>query len=253
MSESPLRAPLRHPDVLGVGLRIALDATTVAGLRLREIRVKEAFTLVDREGRFFRASLTEMGPRSGSAQVYELMPTSPESPARITLYCAVLGRQRMLAVIQKATELGVMGVVPVLSERSVQADGLDHEKAHAWPAQALRACRQCRRASVPEVRPAIPFAEMLSDPALARVERRVHLDDRTERRFTRLDPGTRAPSSIALCVGPEGGFTDAECAALEAHGFVGMRVGGRVLRAETAVLGGLTLLQEVYGDMNVDP
>jgi 16S rRNA (uracil1498-N3)-methyltransferase len=149
MTSPSLNAPLRHAAKLAEGEEIALGAVHVRALRRREIKEKEAFTIVDRDGDFFRASPKAMKQSGGEALVYEQMAGSTESPADITLLCAVLARQRMLAVIQKATELGVARVVPVLSERSVQRDGLDHEKAHAWPKQALRAARQCRRASLP--------------------------------------------------------------------------------------------------------
>ena len=163
MASPSLNAPLRHAAKLAEGERVALDAFHVRALRHREIKEKETFTIVDRDGHFFRASLKLMKKSGGEALVYERMAGSTESPADITLLCAVLARQRMLVVIQKATELGATRIVPVLSERSVPRDGLDHEKAHAWPKQALRAARQCRRASLPEVREAIELASILED------------------------------------------------------------------------------------------
>ncbi len=71
-----------------------------------------------------------------------------------------------------------MRIVPVLSERSVPREGLDHEKAHAWPKQALRAARQCRRASLPEVREPIELASILEDECFTGADLRVYLDDR---------------------------------------------------------------------------
>ncbi len=242
-----LNASLRHADVLSVGQRIALDADQLRALRLREINVKEAFTIGDRQGQFFRASLTSASAGGGEALVYEGIAGSPESPADITLVCAVLARQRMLGVIQKATELGVMRVLPVLSERSVQSAGLEHEKSHAWPAQAVRAARQCRRASLPEVRATVPLLDALEDECFHAAERRVYLDDRATNSASETTQIN--PTRIAFVVGPEGGFTDAERRLLEQKGATPLRIGGRVLRAETAVLVGLTLLQHLYGDM----
>ncbi len=242
-----LNTSLRHADILSVGQRVTLDASHVRALRFREINAKEAFTIVDRSGHFFRASLTRTTAHEGEALVYEAMPTSPESPAHITLVCAVLSRQRMLGVIQKATELGVMCVLPVLSDRSVQAEGLEHEKAHAWPAQALRAARQCRRASIPDVRAALPLEAALSDESFREAERRVYLDDRASN--AAAETTQINPTRIAFVVGPEGGFSDDERRMLEVKGATPLRLGGRVLRAETAVLVGLTLLQHIYGDM----
>jgi 16S rRNA (uracil1498-N3)-methyltransferase len=241
-------APLRHAGTLEVGQRIELDREHARGLRFREINPKEAFTIVDSGGAFFRVSLTLLRENGGEALVYEAMPTSPESPAHITLFCAVLARQRMLGVIQKATELGVMRVVPVLSERSVQRAGLAHEKAHAWPGQALRASRQCRRASVPEVRSAVPLVTALDDSAFRGAALRIYLDDQAGDR-TSLSSASPGATSLAFAVGPEGGFTDEERALLRDRGASALRLGGRILRAETAALVGLTLLQRAYGDI----
>lgn len=241
-------APLCYADTLEVGQRIDLASEHARGLRFREINPKEAFTIVDQGGTFFRASLTALRENGGEALVYEAMPTSPESPADITLICAVLARQRMLGVIQKATELGVMRVVPVITERSVQLAGLAHEKAHAWPGQALRASRQCRRASVPEVRSAVPLAAALDDSAFRNAALRVYLDDEAGP-GTSLSNASPGATSLAFAVGPEGGFTDSERILLRDRGASSLRLGGRILRAETAVLVGLTLLQRAYGDI----
>jgi 16S rRNA (uracil1498-N3)-methyltransferase len=247
VTDLALNAPLRFEGALAVGQRIELAATHVRGLSFREINPKEAFTIGDQEGRFFRASLIAAGETGGEALVYEAMASSPESPVHITLLCAVLARQRMLTVVQKATELGVACLIPVLSERSVRAEDLAHEKAHAWPRQALRAARQCRRASVPEIRGATPFAEAIADATFRDAERRIYLDDCP----ADAPPLAERPEvqRLALVVGPEGGFTDDERRVLQERGASILRLGSRILRAETAVLVGLTLLQHQHGDL----
>ena len=241
------RDPLRHADALATGQHIELDRVHARGLRFRQINPKEAFTIVDRVGAFFRASLTELRDDGGSATVYEAMPSSTESPAHITLLCAVLARQRMLGVVQKATELGVMRVVPTLTERSVPRSGLAHEKAHAWPGQALRASRQCRRASVPEVADAVPLAAALGDGEVRNATHRFYLDDQVGEAADLGEP--TSTTRIVFAVGPEGGFTDSERALLRSHDASALRLGGRILRAETAALVGLALLQRAFGDL----
>ncbi len=232
--------------MLAAGQCIELDDTHARGLRFRQINPKEAFTIVDQRGEFFRASLTALGSDGGEALVYERMSRSTESPVEITLVCAVLARQRMLGVVQKATELGVVRIVPVLCERSVQRSGLAHEKAHAWPGQALRAARQCRRASVPDVQPAIPLVDALEAQSFQAAARRYTLDDRAR------DGSTLGPrddvATVAFVVGPEGGFADDERTRLAERGATALGLGGRVLRAETAVLVGVSLIQQAFGD-----
>ncbi len=250
-----LHQPITHPSVLSVGQSIELDTQAVRSLELRQVNVKEAFTLRDAAGKYFRASLVACDPNRAEATVYEAMPASPESPARITLFCAVLGRQRMLVVAQKATELGVNRIVPVVSERSVQFDGLAHEKAHAWPGQVVRAVRQCRRASVPVVTRAEKLTDALAGAYWREADARFYLDDRAAKNSGAVTlPARREgamPVNVAIAIGPEGGFTDSERRLLEDERGTAMRLGSRVLRAETAVLVGLTLLQHLVGDLAI--
>ena len=243
-------APIRVPKKLEVGTELQLDAGATKSLRFREINEKEAFTLRDVEGTYFRASVLAIAPERVRATVYERMASSPESDARITLVCAVLARQRMLLVVQKATELGVARIIPVFSAHSVGPSGLAHEKAHAWPGQALRAARQCRRASIPEVRAAMPLERVFEDPVWQDAALRYTLDDRATTApepFPAREPGV--PVDVVFAVGPEGGWSDAERATLQGQGARPLRLGGRVVRAETAVLVGLTVLQYALGDL----
>jgi 16S rRNA (uracil1498-N3)-methyltransferase len=246
----PPYAPVRVPKALEVGQELDLDAGATKSLRFRAINAKEAFTLRDATGRYFRASVLDLGSEKARVAIYEAMPASPESPVRITLVCAVLARQRMLTVAQKATELGVARIVPVFSAHSVGPAGLEHEKAHAWPGQILRAARQCRRASVPELVPAAPLAKVLAGPLWTAADRRYLLDDRVEPGASPFHAGEGGPPvEVVLAVGPEGGWSDDERALLGARGATPLRLGGRVLRAETAVFVGLTVLQFALGDL----
>lgn len=246
MSDLPFPyAPLRYPQSLAVDVRIPLGAAQAEALRFRQVNVSEAFTLADADGRYFRASLQKIGPRSGEALVYEAMERSPESPLSLTLVCAVLARQRMLLVAPKATELGVTRLLPVITEHSVQAAGLEHEKAHAWPSAVIRAARQCRRSSVPEVRVTQPLADVLTGETWQNSETRYYLDDRATQ-TSRIQAG---PTSVCLAVGPEGGWSDAEREALRQSGAEPLALGGRVLRAETAVIAGIFLVQYALGDL----
>ena len=247
----PPHAPIRVAKKLEVGTEINLDAGATKSLHFRELNEKEAFTLCDVEGSYFRASVLSLSPERALAAIYERMPSSPESDARITLVCAVLARQRMLMVAQKATELGVARIIPVFSAHSVGPDGLAHEKAHAWPGQTLRAARQCRRASIPEMRNSMPLERVFEDAAWKDAAFRYALDDRATveaEQWPVRDP--QKTIEVVFAVGPEGGWSDAERALLERNGAHPLRLGGRVLRAETAVLVGLTVLQYALGDLS---
>lgn len=249
---APALAPIVVAGALAVGAPVALDRAAAAGLRAREINPSEAFTIGDASGAWFRASLTAYRDDGADALVYEAMRGSPEAGIELTLVSAVLARQRMLFVVQKATELGVARVAPVFTAKSVQREGLEHEKAHAWPGQAKKGARQSRRASVPAVEPVVPLSRVVECAWWKGAAVRFVLDDRDDRDaggdpFDLRLAGSRP--GVVLVVGPEGGLADDERAMLVAAGATPVRLGARVLRAETAVFAGLAIVGHRLGDL----
>lgn len=235
--------PLEVPTI-SLGAAFAFDAEFARRLARREVNVREAFTVRDAAGGSFRASLKELGAGGGKAVAYERMPRSPEPSIELTLACAVLARQRMIFVAQKATELGVSRIVPLLTEYSVPSGGLEHEKAFAWPGQIVRATKQCRRGSLPDLLPPTLLDAFLDSPDVAGAQLCLFLDDVAG---PRPEPKGEA-RRITLLVGPEGGFSPAERAKLEGKAAPWM-LSGRILRAETAVLVGLTAVHLAWGDL----
>jgi 16S rRNA (uracil1498-N3)-methyltransferase len=235
--------PLATASRLTLQEPFRINRALVKQLEKREVNVKEAFTIRDGSGAYFRASLKELGADGGLALPYERMERSPEPIVEITLGCCVLARQRMIFVMQKATELGVMRIVPLLSEYSVPAEGLEHERANAWPAQVIRAVKQCRRGSVPELARPMGLEAFLESPVFGGADVRVMLDDQSEAESVPMAP----PRRIVLLVGPEGGFSEGERSTLSGKASAWM-LGGRILRAETAVIVGLTAVQMRWGD-----
>lgn len=230
---------------LAIQVPFAVDGDLARRLARREVNPKEAFTVMDGTGAYFRASLKALDGAGGVAVPYERLARSPEPVVEITLACAVLARQRMIFVVQKATELGVARIVPLLTDFGVPADGLEHEKAHAWPGQIIRAAKQCRRGSLPELLPPARLDEFLASATVAAAELCLCLDDRS----APAPAPAGQPRRIVLFVGPEGGFTDRERNLLRSRA-VPWVLGGRVLRAETAVLVGLAAVHLMWGDFH---
>ena len=148
--------PLAVAAALTLDEPFRFDRGLAKRLRMREVNAKEAFTLRDASGSYFRASLAEYDEKGGRAVAYERMGRSPEPTVDVTLACAVLARQRMHTVVQKATELGVRRIVPLLTDHSVPPDAVGHQQAHAWPgcgrfrtacpaAAGRHSCRRARR------------------------------------------------------------------------------------------------------------
>lgn len=169
----------------------------------------------------------------------------PAPEVEIALLAALAKGEKMDLVVQKATELGVARILPFAAERSVVR--LDasrgEERAARWRRIAEEAARQSGRADVPEVRPPVPLAQALVDLAPG------------TRAFVfhpgrgRVDAG--AAASVAAVVGPEGGLTEAELRDCEAAGALRASLGPRTLRAETAAIVAVALLQARFGDLRV--
>jgi 16S rRNA (uracil1498-N3)-methyltransferase len=169
----------------------------------------------------------------------------PAPEVEIALLAALAKGEKMDLVVQKATELGVARILPFAAERSVVR--LDasrgEERAARWRRIAEEAARQSGRADVPEVRPPVPLAQALADLAPGTRAFVFHPGG------GRVDAG--AAASLAAVVGPEGGLTDAELRDCEAAGALRASLGPRTLRAETAAIVAVALLQARFGDLEV--
>lgn len=241
-------------------IRIHLDAVLAPGLVLalppqaaehiaRVLRMGSGDPLVvfNGDGHDYAATITALGKRDVSVRVESSRPVSNESPLRLTLAQGIARGEKMDLIVQKATELGVASIVPLLTERSeVRLDAGRAEKRLAhWRAVAASACEQSGRARIPQIQPAQPLEAWLQGLA-ANDAFRLALLPAGELSVRALVP---AGAEGLLVVGPEGGLGDRDVTALRAAGFAGLALGPRVLRTETAGLAALAALQAVHGDM----
>jgi 16S rRNA (uracil1498-N3)-methyltransferase len=168
-----------------------------------------------------------------------------EAPrVRVSLYAALVKFDRFEWMIEKATELGVAEIVPVIATRSER--GLDRAAAkrlERWRRIALEASQQSRRARLPEVRGAVPLTKAAADAPYRYV-----LDEVPGGApLLAALPAARArEDSVAVLVGPEGGWTDAERAHLTAAGWRRVTLGPLILRAETAALAALAVVHAAW-------
>jgi len=198
------------------------------------------------DGLEYEATLATVGKREVTATVGEGRRVENESPLALTLAQGVARGEKMDLIVQKATELGIARIVPLLTERSeVKLDAARSEKRLAhWRAVAASACEQSGRARVPLIEAAQPLATWLAS-----------LGDGGPVRLALLPEGTMRPGQLALtdaailAIGPEGGFGERDRTALAAAGFTGLCLGPRILRTETAGLAAIAALQALYGDL----
>lgn len=168
----------------------------------------------------------------------------PDS-VRLVLLAALIKFDRYEWMIEKATELGVAGIVPVVAARSER--GLDRATAKRlsrWRKIALESSQQSRRDHLPEVNPPAPFSTALTHAA----SRRYALDEQpgAPALLDALPPERSAADSVALLVGPEGGWTDEERAAFTTAGWQPVSLGPRILRTETAALAALAIVSAAW-------
>lgn len=245
MADHPSRAPRLYCSApLAPGAALALEeraARHVAALRLR---AGDAVTLFAGDGAEWDAVLADVGRRGVTVAVRARRVVDRESPLPVRLVQGVCANDRMDLLLQKATELGVAAVHPVVTERSIvrlSGERLERREAH-WQNVVIAACEQCGRNVVPAVAPARPFTEFLAAPPAAALKLLLAPDGTHRLR----DLAPQGP--VLVLIGPEGGLAPEERALALHTGFVAVAFGPRILRTETAPLAALAALQALFGD-----
>lgn len=271
--QSPLvSTPFQHtaPAVIprihlpGLGQRIAPDINPAALgtlpldpdpahhlLRVLRRRAGDAVDVFDGEGNAWRAELADTKP--ATIRLLERLPA--EAPPRLELCLAqcLSSAEKMDWTIEKAVELGVTRIVPLLSARSVvklDASRAERRLQH-WQRLVVAAAMQCGRNRLPEISAAQPLQAWLGTlPAVATDERRWVLSPTaTQSLVTQASAGSAPIRSAWLLCGPESGLSEDELASAQAAGWLPALLGPRVLRTETAGLVGLSVLQALLGDL----
>jgi len=221
-------------------------------LRVLRRRAGDHVTLFNGDGQEHEGRITELTGRDRCRlQLTRSTRPDAESPLEITLIQAVGRGDRMDWALQKSVELGVAGLQPVLSERTevrLAGSRADKRMAH-WQSVVIAACEQSGRVRIPTLHPLCDIGEVGAAPSMDALS--LYLDPEGEGRLDDLnEPGGKA---IRLAVGPEGGFSDRDMKGLRQSGFVGMKLGPRVLRTETAGPAVLAILQSRWGDLSGAP
>ena len=237
------------PAPLAVGSEVTLPAQAGEHLaRVLRLAAGAPFVLFDGSGGEYAAEITATG-KQVRARVLRHDPIERESPLDITLLQGVARGERMDLIVQKATELGVARIVPVLAERSVvKLDAKQRErKREHWQSIAVSACEQCGRNRVPTVHDVVSFGDVLR--LLPEASTRCLLAADAPEPLARA--ATRAAGvNLVLLIGPEGGLAEHEQKFALANGFMACRIGPRIMRTETAGLAALAALQAVAGDFS---
>ena len=207
------------------------------------LRAGDAVRVFNGDGREFHAALSQVTRSGAVLAVGELAHEEPPARLRPHLWLGISRGERMDFALQKAVELGVASILPLHTRRSmVKLDGERERKRLAhWRGVIVSACEQSGRCRLAELQPPAALEERIAEPrGLALL-----LDPEATESLPQLTPST---ADLTLLIGPEGGLTPEERALARASGFVGVRLGPRILRTETAPLAALAALQVLWGD-----
>jgi 16S rRNA (uracil1498-N3)-methyltransferase len=244
-----MRIPRVHVDQpLGPGHEVLLPEQSGEHIA-RVLRLERGHPLIlfNGDGCEYDATLASLAKRAVTAEVTAVRAIERESPLRLTLAQGIARGEKMDWILQKATELGVARIVPIVTERTEVK--LDEERAERrvlhWTQVIAGACEQSGRTRLPQLEAPQRLDRWLSA-----------LEDDAALRLALIpggDVGARElpamPHGALLCVGPEGGFSDKDIATLQHSRFQALRLGPRILRTETAGIAALAALQALQGDM----
>ncbi|MCD8104517.1 MAG: 16S rRNA (uracil(1498)-N(3))-methyltransferase [Lachnospiraceae bacterium] len=208
------------------------------------LRPGEQISVSDKDAVTYRCEVIQVDKDAVTAKILWSQEADTELPSKIVLFQGLPKADKMDLIIQKAVELGVSEIVPMATKRTVVK--LDAKKAQArlgrWSTIAESAAKQAKRAVIPQVKPVVSFEEAVN---YAKTFDRKFIPyelargmDATRQAFGAICPG----ESIAILIGPEGGFDEREAALAQAAGVLPITLGRRILRTETAGMAVLSVL-----------
>lgn len=236
--------PRLHVDApLAAGDPFPLPPDASRHVQVLRMQPGDALLLFDGRGGQWQAEVVEMGRKTVQARLLAHEAVERELRTPVTLALGMPANERMDGLVEKATELGVAAIVPLLCERSVlrlAGERAERRQAH-WQAVAVAACEQSGRNRVPLVHPPQPLRDWLAAAPADATRLVLSLADGTQPLRSRLAAAVPG-RPLCLLSGPEGGLSPAEDAAARAAGHLPTTLGARVLRADTAPLAALAVV-----------
>ena len=235
------------PLPLAAGLLVDLPEAVAHHLHVVRQQPGAILTLFNGDGGQYSATLQEVGKRRASALVEACEDVDVELPYAITLAQALPEASKMDWIIEKAIELGAAGIVPLAAQRCVvrlSSERAEKKLAH-WQGIIVSASEQCGRNRLAQLAPLQEFNQWHKQQDL---QQRIILTPRAQQSLADW-ARHQSPQAVTLMVGPEGGFTEAEEKAAIAAGAIGLAMGPRILRTETAGLTALATLGALWQGM----
>jgi 16S rRNA (uracil1498-N3)-methyltransferase len=232
-------------DLDSIGSTVQLpDQVHRHAIQVLRMKVGEHLRLFDGQGFEAQAEVIEISKRESKVKLLNQLELQNESPLKTTLLQAISKGERMDYALQKAVELGVSKIIPVITERcnvQLSKERMQKRLAH-WQGVIISACEQSGRASLPQLEQVHSLSDLLLSTSF---ENGIVLDPQSQQSLSMLTP----QQSVTLLIGPEGGFSEQEVAMATDAGFQSVRFGPRILRTETATVAALSVIQSLWGDM----
>jgi 16S rRNA (uracil1498-N3)-methyltransferase len=232
---------------LQTGAQIELDTQASHHLaRVLRAKIADNVTIFNGAGGEYDSVIENITKKAVQVRIGEYNPREAESPLNLCLAQGIARGEKMDYIIQKAVELGVKKIIPLITERcSVKLNDERREKrAQHWQSIIISACEQSGRNRLPELLPAQALHEWLATAQDAQCFVLAPLTSTKLREFT-----IAATANVVLLIGPEGGLSAREINLATEHQFAALNLGPRILRTETAAVAALTALQCSFGDM----
>ncbi len=205
----------------------------------------DRITVFDTESTEYKGTITDISPGTIALQIHDTRLLRTEPGLELNLFQAILKGNKMDWIISQATQLGVSGIFPVISERTqVRATS----KINRWNKIAQESTKQCGRVTPPVVSEPVDFRDSFGIKKQSGMK--VILYENQGKLFgDYMDSVSRPVNSVNVYVGPEGGFSKREIILANGKGYAALGLGKRILRAETASMASLVLFQSSLGDM----
>jgi len=206
-------------------------------------KIHDILIVTDSTGAAYSARISAITRKEATLAITEPFCQDNEPPIDIILLQGLLKGEKMDLVIQKATELGVTEIVPVITERSQIRET---RKVQRWQKIGGEASRQCGRNRIPLIHEPDAFEAVIASQG---IKRGIIFWEEEGAPFSAAVDKCKGEKKIVLCIGPEGGFSGKEIKTAEERGFSVASLGRRILRAETAAIASITMVQFLLGDL----
>lgn len=200
--------------------------------------------LFDNVGNEYKSVILNIGKQVVETRIVSKWNVNRESPVNITLMQALTKGDKMDLIVQKATELGVQRIVPVVTERS---EVRNTRKIDRWQKIADESIKQCARNKSP-----IVLGEQIFEHAVDKYSSDLNIlfyEKHDQTNLNDLEKKNLSPGSISILIGPEGGFTESEVSYARNSGYTILNLGPRILRSETTSIVTLAIIQHIFGDI----